>query len=418
MNTIQLDLPSKEMNGSIVLDGSKSVSNRLLIAKALCHEALNITGLSTSKDTTTLKQLLLQESKLYDAGAAGTTFRFLTAYLCTQPGIKILTGSARMLERPVGPLVDALNSLGAAISYEGKEGFPPLSIGTAQWKSPASIRIPANISSQFITALLLIGPVFPQGLTIELEGQIVSQTYIQLTLGLMEALGVSVQTSGNVLMVPPGVYKGSEIEVEADWSAASYYYSICALTPGALIRLKGLSPNSLQGDRILEVIYASLGVTSTWEGSDLVLTQDKAPAPFLEFDFLECPDIAQTVAVTCAGLGVMGLFSGLETLRIKETDRIAALQTELAKVGVSFTALPARFSKDASRSYFALEGKVVFNDFPPVFATYEDHRMAMAFAPLGCLGTVGIQEPEVVSKSYPHFWEALKSIGFSIQTLT
>ncbi len=230
----------------------------------------------------------------------------------------------------------------------------------------------------------------------------------------MEALGVPVSVEENVLRVPSIAYKSVSMTVEADWSAASYYYSICALNPNSTIRLKGLHRNTLQGDRALENIYTSLGVSSQWEGSDLLLIQDKNPQPFLEYDFLECPDIAQTVAVTCAGLGVMGLLSGLETLRIKETDRIAALQTELAKVGVSLAALPPRFSKDTTRTFFALEGKAVIPATPPVFATYEDHRMAMAFAPLACLAPVKIQDPEVVVKSYPHFWEALQTIGFKL----
>lgn len=413
---VHIEKETREVSGIINLDGSKSISNRVLIIRALCQQNFPIHHLSTSDDTNTLVQLLNSKEETLNAGAAGTTFRFLTAYLAiTTDKKRILTGSERMLQRPIGPLVDALQKLGCNIRYLDKEGFPPLQIDAPELgQFPAKLTIDAGMSSQFISALLLMGPVIPGGLQLELSGDVVSQPYIEMTLSLMRHFGVAASFTGNVISVPQHPYKAKEFTVEADWSAASYFYSMMALSEGGALTLKGLLPDSLQGDSAVAEMMNRLGVkTEFTEGEVVLIKSGNAPKPFFEQDFLACPDLAQTLAVACAGLGIHGLFSGLETLRIKETDRITALKNELAKVGAMVVNIPSRFSKKAPREFFSIEGKARL-DGVPCFQTYEDHRMAMAFAPLALLGPIEISEPNVVSKSYPDFWKDAQSLGFKL----
>jgi 3-phosphoshikimate 1-carboxyvinyltransferase len=414
MEILQLSRPDRNLQGEVFLAGSKSISNRVLIIQALCKDDFAIHHLANAKDTETLKVLLSSHHEILDTGAAGTTFRFLTAYLASSDKAHVLTGSERMKQRPIGVLVDALRQLGAEITYLEKEGYPPLRImPAADFGNNARLSIPASTSSQYITALLLLGPTLPQGITLELEGKIVSRPYIEMTLGLMKHFGVTHTWEGNTIRIEPQAYQAKTFTVEADWSAASYYYSLAALSDSCDLQLHGLFADSFQGDAVLPDMYTAFGVQTEFNETGLRLTKPAGttPPPLFEYDFIACPDIAQTLAVTCAGLGTQGLFTGLETLRIKETDRIAALKNELAKVNSFFSPLPAKFSKNSQKEYFMLEGKAEWTS-APTFATYEDHRMAMAFAPLALYAPIAMAEPEVVSKSYPDFWKDLGRLGF------
>jgi 3-phosphoshikimate 1-carboxyvinyltransferase len=413
-------LPSS-IQGSLSLDGSKSISNRALIILALAgaDPAQYLTGLSTSKDTQTLLRLLQSRTSTdtFDAGDAGTVFRFMAAYLATQPGTQILTGSARMLERPIGALADALIELGADMQYLGKTGYPPLKIGTPNdlGRQVSTLSIEAGVSSQFLSALLMIAPYLPQGLRLVPQGRLVSRPYIDLTLSLMRHFGAECGWEGEALYVRPGTYTPRAVRVEADWSAASYWYSMMAIAPsGGRMFLGGLFAESAQGDAVVANMMRKFGVQSEFTDAGVWIskTDGVVPPPFFEQDFLECPDIAQTLAVTCAALGTQGLFSGLETLSIKETDRISAIRDELKKVGASMIKLPARFNaKSPEKTYYMVEGKADLVQFPqPQFATYGDHRMAMAFAPFAFLGPVTIANPQVVVKSYARYWEDLAVI--------
>lgn len=403
MKLIFKQVPST-IQGAIQLEGSKSVSNRLLILRALCENGFEISNLSPSDDTVTLNTLLQSNYITCDVGAAGTTMRFLTAYFSNKQGEKILTGSARMQQRPIKILVDALRTLGAEIEYLNQDGYPPIRINGKQLAG-GKVLIRADVSSQYISALLMLGPTLEQGIELVLEGKISSFPYINMTLKTMETLGAVYSIEGNTIRVQHGKYIGQPMQAESDWSAASYYFSVCALTPGSEITIHGLFETSLQGDSVLPEIYNALGVSSSFKNGVWTITQNKVAQSTLEFDFSNCPDLAQTVAVTCAGLGVKGIFSGLESLRIKETDRTAALQNELNKYQVSFTEV---------NETWILEGKTTANE-PVQIHTYEDHRMAMCFAPLSVLHPeMIIEEPMVVKKSYPSFWDDFSKLGFSV----
>jgi 3-phosphoshikimate 1-carboxyvinyltransferase len=410
---IQKNEPS--IAGTVQLPGSKSISNRALILRALCGQDFPIVGLSTATDTATLDRLLRERPRIWDAGHAGTTFRFLTAYLAFQPGEQIMTGSERMRQRPIHPLVTALRKLGADISYLSSAGFPPLRIGEASLSAENHITIPADVSSQFVTALLLIAPTLPKGLKISLEGNVVSQPYISMTLSLMRHFGVRSRWSSRQISVGRQDYQAKPFRVEADWSAASYFFGMAALCQRADLLLAGLGPDSLQGDAVLRELMGPFGVQSTFESQGLrILRQaDTALPGAFVYDFLHCPDLAQTLAVLCAGLGVPARFAGLDTLNTKETDRIAALRSELGKIGVSFGASdPPLSGKGAPR--FSMHGNARFEQ-TPVFSTYQDHRMAMAFSMLALLHPVYIEDPSVVSKSFPGYWEQLERLGFGIE---
>ena len=405
---------NKDLVGEIQLDGSKSISNRVLIIRALCEENFEIHALAQSHDTALMQSLLDSEANTLDAGPAGTTFRFLTAYLSLQKGSYILTGTERMKQRPIAVLVNALRNLGADIDYLEQEGYPPLSIKEAKnIGKNHQLSISADTSSQYISALLMIAPTLPQGLELNLEGTIVSRPYIEMTLDLMAYFGVQHQWEGNLIAIPPQKYQPKDFTVEADWSAASYYYAMAAFAEKVDLHLFGLFENSLQGDAVLVKMMTKFGVQTTFTDRGIHLTKSDEMRPFFEYDFIRCPDLAQTLFVICGGLGVQGLFTGLETLKIKETDRIAAMQNELGKIQVWLSQLPARFSQKSSKIYYSIEGKALVEN-TPVFSTYEDHRQAMAMAPLALLGTVEIEEPTVVKKSYPAFWQDLEKLGFTI----
>ncbi len=396
------------LTGVINLSGSKSISNRVLIIRALCDNSFPIHKLAAADDTRLLNELLSSEEEVLDAGPAGTTFRFLTAYLSLQDGEQVLTGSDRMKKRPIGLLVEALRGLGASIEYLEKEGYPPLKIGapSAGFGEKVHVSIPANTSSQYISALLMIAPVLPGGLELSLEGKIVSRPYIEMTLQLMAYFGVQHVWEGNTIRIAPQAYQSKAFTVEADWSAASYYYAMAALSPEVKLQLNGLFEESVQGDAVLVGMMETFGVKTSFSGEGLLLEKNEntLPAHFKQ-DFLRCPDLAQSLAVVCGGLGVPATFTGLETLSIKETDRIMALKTELARVGVEVV--------PQGNDQFDISGKTTWSDIPE-FQTYEDHRMAMAFAPLAMQHRIRISEPAVVGKSYPGFWDDIRKIGFEV----
>jgi 3-phosphoshikimate 1-carboxyvinyltransferase len=414
--SVTLQYTRRHLSGTVSLSSSKSISNRVLMIRALCQEKFPIHRLSDALDTQLMDSLLQSDAEVLDAGAAGTTFRFLSAWLSRQPGTRILTGSERMKQRPVGPLAVALKTLGGNISYLEQEGYPPLRIGPPDLSiSVNQLPIPADISSQYISALLMIAPTLPEGLTLTLEGDLVSRPYVDMTLSLMQYFGVSHRWEDQKIYIPAQAYTPRPFTVEADWSAASYYYAMAALADTAEIKLAGLFADSLQGDSVLIGMMRSFGVETHFTDDAAIIHKPAGTAipAYFEQDFLQCPDLAQTLAVICGALGVPALFSGLETLRIKETDRIMALQHELSKVGVHFYALPPRMAKKSNRKYYVIEGKAEFNGVP-AFDTYEDHRMAMAFAPLSLLGEICIHDPEVVVKSYPRFWHDMEALGLRL----
>ena len=349
----------------------------------------------------------------FNAEDAGTVMRFLTGYLAATGRHTQLTGTPRMLERPIGVLVDALRELGAAIDYVGREGYPPLRLNG--WNPASATAAPDNdlpelsvrgdISSQYISALLMVGPTLPHGLRLRLTGKVGSRPYIRMTLALMQHFGADCRDLGTVVEARPGRYQPTDYAVESDWSAASYWYAMVALAPaGSWLTLPGLRRYSWQGDQAIVGTMEKLGVATEYVQDGVRLTQTGAATPFTQ-DFTDCPDLAQTVAVVAAALGVSVLMTGLESLRIKETDRIFALQTELANFGAFLTEETEGYFR-VSTGTFQVSGQTV--------ATYHDHRMAMAFAPLALLGPLVIEAPQVVRKSYPQFWQELEKAGFTV----
>ncbi|WP_455591376.1 3-phosphoshikimate 1-carboxyvinyltransferase [Bacteroides sp.] len=403
-------LAPSTVNTSIQLPASKSISNRTLIIHALSNGTETLSNLSDCDDTRVMVKALKGSSELIDIMAAGTAMRFLTAYLSATPGEHILTGTQRMQQRPIQILVNALRELGAQIEYTTNEGFPPLRIcGTTL--AGSQITLKGNVSSQYISALLMIGPVLKNGLQLELTGEVISRPYINLTLQLMKEFGASATwTSENSISVAPRPYHCIPFTVESDWSAASYWYQIAALTPEADIELKGLFRNSYQGDSRGADVFARLGVSTEFTDNGVRLKKTGEVPQRLDEDFVDIPDLAQTFVVTCALLDIPFRFTGLQTLKIKETDRINALKAELAKLGYVL--------HDENDSILSWDGERCEPQAIPVIETYEDHRMAMAFAPASIrFPQMEIAEPQVVSKSYPAYWEDLKRAGFLISTL-
>ncbi len=406
MSTIQISGSSLSANFSIELTGSKSETNRLLLLAAL-YPNLTLLNDSNAHDVSVMKKALQLSSGTVDIHHAGTAMRFLTAYFSVSENAEVLlTGSDRMKQRPIALLVDALRALGATIEYQGEEGYPPLHIKGAVLPR-SSVSIAANVSSQYLSALCLVGAKLPQGLEIELVGSITSLPYLNMTLQLLERIGISARLDDRRIRISPK----SEIEpislaVESDWSAASYYYSIVALSKlGTKATLSTLREDSLQGDRVLSQIYKDFGVSTRFDDGKVVLEKVSDPvSQTLSYDLKDAPDIAQTIAVTAAGLQVDCYLTGLHTLPIKETDRLAAMKCELEKVG-------ADVEIDAeSLRVFGQNAKLQSASI----ATYNDHRMAMAFAPLAILIPLTIEESFVVEKSYPDFWKHLSSIGYQI----
>ncbi|MDJ1499302.1 3-phosphoshikimate 1-carboxyvinyltransferase [Xanthocytophaga agilis] len=407
MDFIRLHHPTGKINTTIQLASSKSESNRSLVINALSGGKGTLTNLSEARDTQTMQRLLASNDQIWDVLDAGTTMRFLTAYAAITNQEKIMTGTARMCERPIGLLVDALRVLGATIDYVKQEGYPPIHIKGFQFSGKSHIQIRGDVSSQYISALLMIAPLLPEGLQLELTGVIGSRPYIEMTLRQMEAFGVYHEWNGNIIRVKPQTYQPTSYQVESDWSGASYWYSIVALAEEAEIELLGLKENSLQGDSHIAEIMVPLGVTSTFTKRGVLLKKITAQ-PSIVVDFSDCPDLAQTVAVCCAAKGIEAEFTGIESLKIKETDRVKAIQNELGKFNGELIEV------EINHKYKIPKPVLQDNHTPVRIHTYDDHRMAMAFAPLGLQRETVIEHPNVVVKSYPGFWDDLRKAGFVI----
>ena len=401
---------------TVDLPASKSISNRALIIHALSGGSTLPENLSECDDTSVIIEALRTMPEEINIKAAGTAMRFMTAYLSVTPGTHILTGTERMKHRPIGILVDALRTLGANIEYIGEEGYPPIRITGSTLKG-GLLEIHGNVSSQYISALLMIGPMLKDGLTLRLLDHIISRPYIDLTLWMMGEFGAEAEwTSADTITVSPKPYKSRDYFIENDWSGASYWYEILALNddPESEIRLTGLMDGSKQGDSITRYIFSLLGVKTKLQSKKagipqtITLKKNGHCVPKLEYDFVNCPDLAQTFVVACAAMNIPFHFTGLSTLKIKETDRIEALKTEMRKLGYVV--------KDIDGSELLWDGERCEPSLEQGIDTYEDHRMALAFAPYAMKhnGLV-INNPQVVTKSYPHYWDHLRQAGFKVE---
>ena len=392
----------------ITITGSKSESNRLLVLQAL-FPSISLENISNSDDSDVMQMALKSTEDEIDIHHAGTTMRFLTAYFSSQEGKSVtLTGSKRMKERPIKILVDALRDLGADISYVENDGFPPIKI-LGKEITQNEVTLSANVSSQYISALMLIGSSLKNGLKLTLDGEITSVPYIKMTLNLLHQLGIAATFKGQIITVQPKteIVPEQTLVVESDWSSASYFYSIVALSPmGSTITLSAYKETSLQGDSVLASIYSQFGVETTFENNTITLKKVKGVSKesIITLDLVNAPDIAQTIVVSCFGLGISCDLSGLHTLKIKETDRLVALKTEIEKLGGMVHVTDKTLVLESSES--------INQDI--AIDTYNDHRMAMAFAPLALCTKIRVNDAEVVSKSYPEFWSDLEKIGFKI----
>jgi len=403
---LRLEQKEPKLSGDIKITGSKSESNRLLLLQALFGN-FKIKNLSNSHDSEVMQKALASKEKTVDIHHAGTAMRFLTAYFAAFEGREtILTGSSRMQERPIKLLVDALRDLGADITYLKNEGYAPLHIkGKKLEKNKVSLA--ANVSSQYISALMMVGASMPNGLEIKLLGQITSVPYIEMTRSLLTQLEIESSFEGQLIKIAPaGKSTVSEMTVESDWSSASYFYSLAALCDTAKLKISSYKENSLQGDSVLAELYTKLGVKTTFLENAVLLEKENKPKPQrVAFDLANSPDIAQTIAVTCYGMGIACDLTGLHTLKIKETDRLEALKAELSKLGANIS---------VTDKSLHLEGVTNFQSEVTI-KTYQDHRMAMAFAPFALRAPILFEDAEVVNKSYPDFWSDFKALGFKIK---
>lgn len=408
---IRISAPNTSVRTEVSISGSKSLSNRLLMVRAISGLNLSFKNLSDSDDTVTLaKELGFIKGKKQaeiNIGHAGTDMRFLTAYLANRSGEWVITGSERMQQRPIGELVNVLRKLGAQITYVNKEGYPPLEIrGTPL--SGGAIEIDGSVSSQFITALLLIAPILSNGLRLKIINEPVSKPYIKMTIEVMRQFGIAVEESGNEIHVYSSNYKkdGLNYYVESDWSSASYWYSIAALAKDAEIILTHFNKASLQSDSVIADVYEKLGVRTEWSAVGVKLTKIPIQLTELEYNCMDCPDIAQTIAATCVGLNIKVKLTGLQTLKVKETDRLVAMKNELEKFGAQ-----AEVTND---SIIVVPSPNIQSPKAAI-ETYHDHRMAMSIAPLTLVaGSFEIKDPDVVNKSYAAFWDDLQEAGFDI----
>jgi len=402
MAFLKIDKIKRTVRGNIQITGSKSESNRLLVLQQF-YKNLKIENISNSDDSRIMQQALASRSKEINIGHAGTAMRFLTAYFSVmQHADIILTGSHRMQNRPIKILVSALRKLGAEIHYLEKEGYPPLKIKGAKLNGDF-VEIEGNVSSQYISALLLIAPFLENGLKLKFIGEITSVPYIKMTLTVLAELGVELSwDDDSILIQPKPTISTKTMVVESDWSSASYYFSLVALSPNAEVTLSSYKQNSIQGDSVLVEIYKKLGVKTAFKENAIILSNESKALDFkrLTLDLINAPDIAQTIAVTCFGLGIECFLTGLHTLKIKETDRLVALKNEIEKFGGE-----VHITDEALH----LKAATTINENVMV-ATYDDHRMAMAFAPLASKVSLGIENPAVVAKSYPSFWEDFEKI--------
>lgn len=404
-----LSLSPQHLNLEIYLPASKSISNRALIMNALSYSPYDVENLSDCDDTRVMVEVFDSNSNHFDVGAAGTSMRFLTAFLSKTVGEWTITGSERMKNRPIKVLVDALNSLGGKIEYLDKEGFPPLKIyGSALMGGEISLN--GGISSQYISALMMIAPYMQNGLTITLEGNVISKPYIQMTQKMMEDFGVKLEFSENIIEIKAQNYRPIRYRVESDWSAASYWYEILTFVEVGIIRLNGLNKNSLQGDSEVAEIFQNFGIETEYFENYVELSKNPTfqaqNLSIFEYDFTNVPDLAQTVVVTSCLMNRPFHFKGLQSLKIKETNRVAALINELKKLGFVLT--------EPEEGELVWNGEKCIADEMPSIATYEDHRMAMSFAPAALFSPLKIENPEVVSKSYPSFWSDIAMISSKI----
>lgn len=406
MKYLDIEAP-KHIQATISLPASKSISNRALIINALSGSPLWPENVSDCDDTRVTVDALTRMPDTIDIGAAGTAMRFLTAYLSVITGTHVITGTERMRHRPIGVLVDALRSLGAEISYEGEEGFPPLRIRGGHLQG-GILELPGDVSSQYVSAMLMIAPTLEQGLCLKLKGNIVSRPYIDMTLSIMKAYGAQASWSDkNTIEVKPQKYRPIPFRIENDWSAASYWYEIVALSKDAEVVLPGLFRESTQGDSRVRDFFRPLGVETEFLSDGIRLYKSGTPVKQLKLDLVDQPDLAQTLVATCAAMGVSFCFTGLQSLKIKETDRIRALRNEMAKLGFLI--------QEADDSVLLWDGERTKKEPHPFIETYEDHRMAMTLAPCSLrLGGMRINNPGVVSKSYPRFWDDLREASFCI----
>lgn len=417
MTRYKLSAP-KKLDATVALPASKSISNRALIIYALSGGHIMPQNLSDCDDTEVIINAIRYMPDVIDIKAAGTAMRFMTAYLSLMRGTHTLTGTERMKKRPIKILVDALRSLGAEISYLEEEGFPPLSI-TGTKLTGSVLEMSGSVSSQYISAVLMIGPMLDKGFELRLTGDIISRPYIDLTLYMMNEFGADADwTSADTITIKPVPYKTREYLIENDWSGASYWYEMMALmdNPDAKLMLTGLKDGSKQGDSVARYIFSMLGVKTVFESKTsrepqtVTITANGRCLPRLEYDFINSPDLAQTFVVTCAAKGVRFHFKGLSTLKIKETDRIEALKKEMRKLGYVI--------ESRNDSELIWDGETCEPQMEKGIDTYEDHRMALAFAPYALKsGEIIINNPQVVTKSYPHFWESLEEVGFKIEVI-
>ncbi len=398
------------ITGEVILPASKSISNRALAINMLAGNAKTPVNLSDCDDTRVMLKWLNNRPSTIDIGAAGTAMRFSTALLAVTEGSHIITGSERMKKRPIGILVNALRQLGAQIEYVEDDGFPPLRIVGNNSLEGGIISLPGNVSSQYISAMLMIGPTLKKGLTLQLTGEIISRPYINMTIAIMHSFGANVQfATDNTIVVKPGKYNPNDYTIENHWSAASYWYEIIALANNtdATIYLPNLYKNSLQGDCKGAEVFRKLGVETQYTSNGVTIRKTPISIELLEYDFVEMPDLAQTFVVTCCMLGVHFHFTGLQSLKIKETDRINALKVEMKKLGYVI--------EDRNDSELLWQGELCKPIDNCSIDTYEDHRMAMSFAPASMkIGKININDPHVVTKSYPHYWDDLKRVGFEL----
>lgn len=399
------DLKEKHL---IPLPGSKSESNRALIINALADNPGEIKNLAIARDTNIMRRLLTASTSIYDAQDAGTVMRFMSAYLAVTKKNVMISGTERMKMRPLGVLVEALRNLGAKIDYLEKAGYPPLKFNGFEVQTSQSLHVKGDVSSQYISALLMIAPRLPHGLTLIVEGKVVSKPYIDMTLSIMQHFGVKVDVAEQEYHISPQIYRYTPFSVEADWSGASYWYSVFALSSLKSLTISGLKKNSTQGDSVLQHLMKSFGVRTEFSNHQVILSRQETQLPD-SIDFIKCPDLAQTFAVLCAAMGHSCTFYGLQTLKIKETNRVEAIKTELNKMGGDF------IEKDASWEVVPIPAQSFTQENHFEFATYEDHRMAMAFAPLATKLSISFDDREVVNKSYPTFWDDMANLGFVVK---
>ena len=406
MKKIKLSF-DKFKDSTIYLNSSKSESNRLLIIKALSEKEITIKNLSKANDSVLLKNLLESENLVvWDAQDAGTSFRFLTSFLAIKKEHVVLSGTERMKQRPVKVLVDALNKIGAEILYLENEGFPPIYVKGKINQVKNKLDIPGDISSQYISSLLLIAPLLEKGIEINIEEPFYSRPYVNMTLNLMNSFGIKSEVKGNKISIKNQEFSSGSYIVESDWSAASYWYSILSISDNINnLTLQGLKKKSNQGDSVISELMKSFGVNTQYKEDGIVLTKIKLDTEEIELDFRDCPDLTQTILVVAAYHKIKLKISGVESLKIKETDRLLAMKNELKKIGCDFY---------EEGNYWILEKRSREIDEELSIDTYKDHRMAMAFAPLASKKSIIINDPDVVVKSYPTYWEDLKKVGFII----